>query len=236
MYENIFFIPARSGSKGVIDKNIQMIGSRNLINWAVEFACVNDCLRGVRNQGVYLSTDSQEYLNSVTNKKCKNLGLRPKSLSGDSALTRDLIKDFLKSYQAKFNKLPHILTLLQPTSPLRTAELLQKCIDQCVQHKATVTTIKEFAEPHPHKLLTKDEDNNIKSFITNSDLGTPRQSLPKVYNFTGAIYCYWVENMMIENANDHMVGVEQEKFVNIDTYENLEYARYLHSIGVLSNV
>ena len=236
MYENIFFIPARSGSKGVIDKNVQMIGSRSLINWAVEFACDNECLRGVRSQGVYLSTDSQSYLGSVINKKCKNLGLRPKSLSGDSALTRDVIKDFLRSYEENFNKLPHVLTLLQPTSPFRTTELLQKCIDQCVQHKATVTTIKEFAEPHPYKLLTKDEDNNIKPFITNSDLGTPRQSLPKVYNFTGAIYCYWVENIISEKANDHMVGVEQEKFVNIDTYDDLDYARYLYNTGKFNNV
>lgn len=236
MVKNIFFIPARSGSKGVIDKNIQLVGAKSLIQWAVEFAENNQALEGIENAGIYLSTDSQAYIDLVANTSCEHLGLRAQSLSGDKVLTRDVIKDFLKSYEAKHQNMPDVLTLLQPTSPLRTTELLKECLHQTITNKCTATSIQRFAEPHPYKLLSKGDNNRIKPFMKDANLGQPRQSLPDVYCLTGAIYCYWTESFFSDDYVQPMIGVEQDKFVNIDTHDDLEYARYLQSKGQFENV
>ena len=76
----IALVTARSGSKGVPDKNIKNIGGHSLLDWSIKSS-----LKAQSISNVYLSTDSEVYAN--IGKECGALVpfLRPKELASDTA-------------------------------------------------------------------------------------------------------------------------------------------------------
>ena len=76
----IALIPARSGSKGVQNKNIRVLGNRSLIEHACDWCDKQNWI-----DDFYISTDSQYYMQMAVEAKAKSLSLRNKSLSSDIA-------------------------------------------------------------------------------------------------------------------------------------------------------
>lgn len=79
--KNLAIIPARSGSKGVIDKNVKLLNGKPLIAYTIEAAIDSgmfDC--------VYVSTDSEKYAETAIRYGAKVPFLRSKELAGDTHL------------------------------------------------------------------------------------------------------------------------------------------------------
>ena len=57
-YKNLFFIPARSGSKGLKNKNVKKINGKTLL----ELAILSAKSFGLKNNYIYVSTDSKKYV------------------------------------------------------------------------------------------------------------------------------------------------------------------------------
>ena len=112
-------VTARSGSKGVPDKNIKHIGGHSLLDWSIKSSLKSQSITQV-----YLSTDSEDYTN--IGKECGALVpfLRPKELASDTANDLDVIKHFLSVIDEKPDALVHI----RPTTPLRDPSILDKAI------------------------------------------------------------------------------------------------------------
>lgn len=117
--QRVAIIPARSGSKGLKDKNIIPLGGKPLLAYTVEAAVQSRLF-----QEVFVSTDSVEY-GQIARSFGADIMYRGESLSSDSASTFVVVQDLL----GRLSTSPDYFVLLQPTSPLRNAEhIRQSCM------------------------------------------------------------------------------------------------------------
>jgi len=117
-------IPARSGSKGLLNKNVKTIGSKPLFVWTILAA--KKCKSANK---ILLSTDSHDYAKIAEANGCE-ADIRPLELSSDNASTIDLVNYYS-------NKFPKVLTwiILQPTSPIRLKGFIDSVLSYHVNGK-----------------------------------------------------------------------------------------------------
>ena len=114
--ESIAIILARSGSKGLNDKNIKLMDGKPLIAYSIEAAKNSDLF-----DVVHVSTDSQKYADIAVEYGADEPFLRSEEMSSDTADSRDAVLEALRQYK-EIGKEFDIVTLLQPTSTIRTGE------------------------------------------------------------------------------------------------------------------
>lgn len=114
-------IPARGGSKRLPGKNLKMLNGKPMINWTVDAAKRSKYL-----DRLVLTTEDPSIIAAVTNHGVEIVN-RPAELAQDKSNVYDAIFHALEFFE------PHdYLCLLQITSPLRTAEDIDGCIEKCV--------------------------------------------------------------------------------------------------------
>ena len=114
--KNIAIIPARSGSKGLPDKNIRLLGGKPLLAYTIEAAIQSGCF-----DTVHVSTDSEHYAEIARQYGADVPFLRSAALATDTASTWDAVREALCRY-AELGKTFDTMMLMQPTTPLRTGE------------------------------------------------------------------------------------------------------------------
>ena len=114
--KNIAIIPARSGSKGLKNKNIKLLNKKPLIAYTIEAAQKSNMF-----DEIFVSTDSIEYSMIAKEWGANVPFLRSPELSTDVSSSWDVVKDTIINYR-KMGKEFDTVALLQPTSPLRKAE------------------------------------------------------------------------------------------------------------------
>lgn len=179
---SIAIIPARSGSKGLPDKNIRLFCGKPLIAYSIEAAKET----GLFDQ-IHVSTDSEKYAEIATKYGADVPFLRPSFLANDTAGTWDVVKDTLNRYKALGKEFDTVV-LLQPTSPLRTAQDIEKAYRLFKEKEAdSVVSVCE-ADHSPLWMNRLPEDFSMKGFLSNELLNAPRQELPTYYRLNGSIY------------------------------------------------
>lgn len=119
MYQNKRFlavIPARSGSKGIRDKNIKELNGKPLMGYTIDA-----CKKAGFFDDILVSTDSKLYQQMAVELGAAVPFLRPPHLSGDDAASGDVIIHVLTELKKQGNEYDYFM-LLQPTSPLRDEE------------------------------------------------------------------------------------------------------------------
>ena len=120
----IAFIPARSGSKTIKNKNLKKIKNQSLVDITVKLALKSNLFAKI-----ILSSDSDKILKIGSKyKKITNIK-RPKSISKDSSKTDDALLHYLTNYKPKEKN----IVLLQATSPLRKIKTLKNFINFCLK-------------------------------------------------------------------------------------------------------
>lgn len=174
----IAVIPARSGSKGLKDKNIKDLCGKPLIAYTIDAAKNSDIF-----DKIIVSTDSQKYADISKQFGAEVPFLRSEENSNDKAGSWDVVKEVLSKLDEKYD----IVILLQPTSPLRTSQHIKDAIKLFFEKDAdTVCSVCET--PHPMFWCNTLNDNlSMKDFIK-KEFRKRRQELPKSYTLNGAIY------------------------------------------------
>jgi len=171
-------IPARGGSKGVPGKNIRELGGRPLIGWTIEQA------QGSRYiDRTVVSSDSSEVI-SVARKWGGDVPfVRPAALATDTA------PGVAPAIHAA-GELPgyDYVVLLQPTSPLRTSEDIDACIDLCILSGAPSAVAVSLVSESPYWMYQMGEDRRLSPLLGSKELVTRRQDLPPIYLVNGALY------------------------------------------------
>ena len=171
-------IPARSGSKGLKDKNIKILNGKPLIAYTIEAAKNSEVF-----DRVIVSTDSEKYADIAIKYGAEVPFLRSKENSSDGADSWAVVREVL----SKLSETYDVVALLQPTSPLRTSEDIKKALALFFEKNAdTVFSVCET----PHSMFwcnTLNDDLSAKNFIK-QEYQIPRQQLPKSYTINGAIY------------------------------------------------
>ena len=220
MYKNkkvIAFIPARKGSKRIKNKNGKIIKGKPLFQYSIEGAKQSKYI-----DKIFFSTDSDKWLEYAIKLGCEKNGLRPDFLSGDKARIVDaMLYEIEKSNLKEFDA----IVLLQPTSPYRTPELLDKAIEEYFKTETSLITIVE-AEEQPI-FMRKIVDNKLKKIIDNtSDVRS--QDFEKIYKIIGNIYINNIKTLnknTVLNENEIGFIIDKKFAIDIDTIEDLNYAK-----------
>ncbi len=208
---NIALIPARGGSKTVVKKNIRLLNNLPLIAYTIQTA-----LKNPRIKRVIVSTEDQEIANIAKNFGAEVPFLRPEELAQDHTPDKPVILhtlDWLKKNQSHKTDL---LLYLRPTSPFKTTQLIDQCLDK-IENNKQLTSLRtvNLAEGtnHPYWMF-KDKNNMLKPFIENIEISKyyQRQLLPTCYKLNGVIDILRPEILTI---NDNMYG-ENIGFIDIN--------------------
>ena len=113
-------IQARSGSKGIKDKNLLKIGGKMLLEWSIKA-----CKKSNFISEVIISTDSEEYSKHALNAGGSVPFLRPKEISKDTSTDYECVKHFL-DWLDKNNKTIDLIAHIRPTTPFRDPEIIDK--------------------------------------------------------------------------------------------------------------
>lgn len=170
-------IPARGGSKGVPGKNIREIGGKPLIAWTIDAAKGARCV-----DRVILSSDDADIIRVAKEYGCEVPFVREARLAQDDTTTMEVVFDTLERCPGY-----DWVLLLQPTSPLRSADDIDRAAERCLRHDAPACVSVCMAQESPYWMFTMRADDQLEALLPNFQL-TRRQDLPPVYSLNGAIY------------------------------------------------
>ena len=229
--KNIAIIPARSGSKGLPDKNIKMLSGRPLIAWSIEAAISS----GVYDE-VMVSTDSEKYADIARSFGAKVPFLRSAEASSDTSSSWDAVREVILKYQ-ELGQNFDTFTLLQPTSPLRSVDDIKGSFAQMMNKNCrTIVSVCE-TEDSPYTCNILPESMSMQDFFIEEYKNTRRQDLPKYYRLNGAIYLSKVVEFLKDGdiyANDcYAYIMDGQRSVDIDTDLDFKIAQLLIEEGIL---
>ena len=180
--KHIAVIPARSGSKGLKDKNIRDLCGKPLMAYSIDAA-----LKSGLFHTVHVSTDSEQYAAIAKEYGAEVPFMRSEELASDTASTWDTMRYVIREYE-KLGEEYDTLTVLQPTSPLRTAEDIIGAMRFFEEKHANMVSTVCAMEHSPLWSNILPEDCSMENFEDESIADLPRQALPVYYRENGAIY------------------------------------------------
>lgn len=184
MYRNKTFlaiIPARSGSKGIIDKNIREINNKPLMAYTLEA-----CKRSGIFDDIVVSTDSVKYAEIAERFGASVPLLRPKELATDQASSNDVILHVINGL-GQLGKEFDCFMLLQPTSPLRNEIHMMESADILLENDADSVVSICKSDSHSYLTVELTEEGSLKALFSDKKQ-VRRQDIPPKYRINGAIY------------------------------------------------
>lgn len=209
-------ILARGGSKGIPGKNIKKLSGKPLISYTIEAAKKSKYINKI-----VVSTDDDEIAKVASDCGAEVPFIRPDKLATDTARSNDAIIHALDFLKEKENYKPDYLINLQPTSPLRKSEDINKAIGTFIRNKDNYESLISVCESFENPFwMQKIEDGKLTSLMDSFDNYNRRQELPKVYQLNGAIYLITYKKFMEYKSfyTDRIYPfiMEKEKSIDID--------------------
>ena len=196
----IAIIPARSGSKGLKNKNIKEFLGKPLISWSIGVG-----LKSKYIDEVMVTTDSSKISDISKNHGAKVPFLRPNNLSSDTATSMDVIFHALNYYQDELNQKYDYIILLEPTSPQRTVDDIDDAIEKLTNNPiatALVSTSK-VESCHPAYMIKKLENDFFEGY-ENKDINIIRRQDFIDLNFIdGSIYISQIDTLFDKGSFYH---------------------------------
>lgn len=223
--KRLAIIPARSGSKGLRDKNIIELCGKPLMAYSIEAAKESGLF-----SRVIVSTDSERYA-EIARSFGAEVMMRGEELSSDNASTFAVIKDVLARAGETFDS----LTLLQPTSPMRNAEHIKAAMKLFEQRLDGYDFLVSVCPAAHGNILVKpvEDDLSMKHFDT--DFKNYKRQAFADYSPNGAIYIAKPEKYL---EKGHFYGESSTAFImdrlsSVDIDDELDYkfARLLMEEG-----
>jgi len=227
MKKVIAIIPAREGSKGVKNKNIKILKDKPLIIHTIEEAKKSNLI-----DKLVVSTDSIEIAELSKNSGAEVPFIRPEELSTDSSLTYDVVKHCIEYYKINGEHFDIIL-LLQPTTPFRTVETINKSINILKNNSVytSVVSVVDVEGNHPLRMKKIEGDYLINYIDQGFENMNPRNELPKVYIRSGAIYAiltknFYEEQSLVSNLCAPII-LDKIETINIDSPLDFKFCEFI---------
>jgi N-acylneuraminate cytidylyltransferase len=129
-------IPARGGSKGVLKKNIRMLGDIPLVGYSIRTALASKHI-----DRVIVSTDCEEVAEVSRSLGAEVPFLRPQSLAGDRSVVCDAVFYTLAKLREE-GYCPTAVVDLYPTHPFRTVKMVDSLIEKVFEGYTPVKTVR----------------------------------------------------------------------------------------------
>lgn len=202
-------IMARGGSKGLPRKNLRQFGGKPMIAWTVEAGKQSQCI-----DRLILSSEDEEIIETVRPLDCEIPFVRPENLATDESSPIEVIRHAIDSLPDKYD----YLVLLQPTSPLRIANDIDRCVELCYQKQAPACVTITETEKTPYWMYELQEDQRMRPVISGEKRVVRRQDLPKTFALNGAVFV--ARSDWIIHQNDFLgpdtIGYEMPRSRSID--------------------
>jgi len=225
-------IPARSGSKGIKNKNIIEFDNKPLIHYTFKSATET---KGI--DKIFVSTDSKDIQELSKKYDCVLCPtLRPKNISKDSSRAEDYVAHTLKFLIKKESYKPDNVIILQPTSPLRESSHIEEAIKIFEKNDKIADSLVSVTEvPHlfsPESVMIK-KNKYVLPFDKKGIKKNLRQQKSIFYARNSAIYIFKRQTFMKYGNfyGKNIIHFKMDKFssVDIDEISDIHLAEHYKS-------
>ena len=226
--DTVAVIPARGGSKGVPRKNIRPLGGRPLIAYAIETARASGLI-----DRVIVSTDDEEIASIARQYGAEVPFMRPSELAQDDPPEWLTWQHTIKTLElTEGSPTMDVFVCVPPTSPLRSVEDLDTCIQTLIKSDADLVITVRQAERSPYfNMVVLDDAGYARLAIPPDGPIHRRQDAPPVYDMTTVAYA--ARPQFVLGASSMFEGrlkavlVPPERALDIDTELDFQFAEFL---------
>lgn len=220
-------ICARGGSKGVINKNIRLVGGKPLVGISINVAKEIEKI-----SKIVLSTDSSSIAEVGKEFGAEVPFVRPISLSDDNSPEWLVWRHAIEYFEDQ-NDIFEGIVVLPPTAPLKVGADIIKCIElyESGEYDIVITVSQAHRNPY-FNMVEKSKSGSINLVIDSKNRPIRRQDSPEVFDMTTVAYV--VKPEFIKNNNSifegkiGMIQIPVERSIDIDTELDLEIANFLY--------
>jgi N-acylneuraminate cytidylyltransferase/CMP-N,N'-diacetyllegionaminic acid synthase len=217
-------VPARSGSKGLKNKNLKVLGGKPLFAHPLEALKKSKYV-----DKIVLSTDSDRIIKISKKYGSFVFFKRPKKISKDSSTTFAVLDHALNFFSKKNDFYDYILCL-EPTSPFTTSQDIDLVIEKVLKKNYNSAVSISFLEKqHPNFIFSLDKKKIINPFLRGKKFNYRRQEISKLYYLDGSLY---FSNVNSFNKNKGFIGnktygyiTPKWKSLEIDDFLDFELAK-----------
>jgi CMP-N-acetylneuraminic acid synthetase len=218
-------VPARGGSKAIPRKNLAMAGGQPLLAWTAAAARAS-----ARLSRVVLSTDDEEIAAAGRALGLDVPALRPVALAADDTPILPVLQDLLDRLAGE-GYAPDALVLLQPTSPLRRAEHIDRAIEILDTTGAdSVVSVVEVPHQFSPVSVLREDDGRLRPYGSTPTV-TRRQDKPRLFARNGpavlAVRTRVVRGGSLYGDDSRPLIMTAEDSIDVDTPWDLELADWL---------
>ena len=223
----VALICARGGSKGILNKNIKILGGEPLI-----VRSINQAKKLKEVNRVIVSTDSKEIANIATAAGAEVPFMRPENLAEDNSSEWLVWRHALESIKKIDGEYPDILIVVPVTSPLRVEDDLKKCLIEFNKGNADIIITVTNSHRNPYFNMVKINEEGLASLvIPQVKTIIRRQETPEVYDMTTVAYVttpkFILEKDGIFSGKVGHVHIPIERAIDIDNPFDLRIAELL---------
>lgn len=219
MKKIVAVIPARSGSKSVVHKNIRVIDGKPMLAHSIEHAKASKYINRI-----IVSTDSEEYAEIARRFGAETPFIRPEEISRDESLDIEVFEHLLEFLKGEGYE-PDILVQLRPTYPYRNVEDIDRMIEMMMEDE-NADSVRSVMENDvvPHKMWYMGDDGEMKPLLNDIEeaYNMPRQKLPKTYYQNGNIDVLKPTNITKYHSmtGNNIKGYVMKGILDIDTEQD----------------
>ena len=192
-YKKLAVICARSGSKGIKDKNLLKIGNKSLIEITIEHALQSKIF-----DDIVFSSDSKRYLNEAKKRGIKILHERSNKLTNSSAPKIPSIRSALIFAEKYKNKKYDYICDLDVTSPLRKNTDIKNSFNKFFKSKDLNNQLSVIeSQKNPYFNMFRIKNHNLIKIFPKISYDR-RQNIPFVLSANASIY-WWKRNYLIKS-------------------------------------
>lgn len=221
--KSVAFVLARGGSKRLPGKNIKKLCGKPLIEYVIEAAKKANIF-----EDIVISSDEDEILNIAKQWQCTTIK-RPLSLSADESSSEDALLHAVHIYEQSHGKIDNII-LLQPTSPLTSALMIERCSRLLEGVDSVMTVVRANKKVQWYGQVTK-TGRFISFFDKNlpDDIASIKQYLPSG-NLYGVKRDFFITHNKLKNEYSNYAFIVSDcEAIDIDYQSDFEYAEFLIS-------
>jgi CMP-N,N'-diacetyllegionaminic acid synthase len=220
-------VPGRGGSKSIPRKNLKTVGGISLVGRAAQVAAALPMI-----DAALISTDDAEIAAEAQKHGLDAPFMRPPELSGDTATSVDMWRHAWLAAEAHYGKRFDLSVLLEPTSPLRRPEDVERTLRALIDNGAPAAATVSLTPAHytPHKTLKINEKNEIEFYLEGGAKHSLRQGIPAYYHRNGLCYAVTRDHLVNQGCiidRGAVAVVVDRHVVNIDDMLELELAEWL---------
>ena len=225
-------VPARSGSRGVPDKNLKPLAGTSLIGWAGKTLAQVPWI-----EHRIISTDSPAYAEEGRRFGLDTPFLRPAELSTDTAGAVETVQHALTTMETLSQQRFDLVLIVEPTSPLRRASDLERATRRLIDSEAdSVVSVSALSsKAHPRKVFRMAGDGELQFYEESGHAVRSRQSLEPLYWRDGVCYALTRACLMDQGAiigRRCLADLTPHPVVNIDEPWELTWAECLLAQGL----